>query len=184
MGRHGGGAVQRKDPSKVDRSACYYARYVAKNIVAAAWHAKQRSKVAYRHRPSLDRGRDTSTPSERPRRTKTSSANMFRALRLPPKALIEELDLLRPSTVRRPPTATSPRTVQLGEHGSRRRDGRRPARQDAAPLREEEGARQRSRRRPGQGTGQQEVRPSAASPRAALLLKSTPRRSRPAAVEE
>src|SRR5688572_14796153 len=35
MGRHGGGAFSGKDPSKVDRSACYYARYVAKNIVAA-----------------------------------------------------------------------------------------------------------------------------------------------------
>ena len=35
MGRHGGGAFSGKDPSKVDRSACYYARFVAKNIVAA-----------------------------------------------------------------------------------------------------------------------------------------------------
>ncbi len=35
MGRHGGGAFSGKDPSKVDRSACYYARYVAKNVVAA-----------------------------------------------------------------------------------------------------------------------------------------------------
>ncbi|MDP8903633.1 MAG: methionine adenosyltransferase, partial [Thermoproteota archaeon] len=35
MGRHGGGAFSGKDPSKVDRSACYMARYVAKNIVAA-----------------------------------------------------------------------------------------------------------------------------------------------------
>ena len=37
MGRHGGGAFSGKDPSKVDRSAAYMARYVAKNIVAAAW---------------------------------------------------------------------------------------------------------------------------------------------------
>ena len=35
MGRHGGGAFSGKDPSKVDRSACYAARWVAKNIVAA-----------------------------------------------------------------------------------------------------------------------------------------------------
>ena len=34
MGRHGGGAFSGKDPSKVDRSACYYARYIAKNVVA------------------------------------------------------------------------------------------------------------------------------------------------------
>ncbi len=37
MGRHGGGAFSGKDPTKVDRSACYMARYIAKNIVAAAW---------------------------------------------------------------------------------------------------------------------------------------------------
>ncbi len=35
MGRHGGGAFSGKDPSKVDRSACYYARYIAKNVVAS-----------------------------------------------------------------------------------------------------------------------------------------------------
>src|SRR5690606_34224806 len=35
MGRHGGGAFSGKDPSKVDRSACYMARYIAKNLVAA-----------------------------------------------------------------------------------------------------------------------------------------------------
>ena len=35
MGRHGGGAFSGKDPSKVDRSAAYYARYMAKNVVAA-----------------------------------------------------------------------------------------------------------------------------------------------------
>jgi S-adenosylmethionine synthetase len=35
MGRHGGGAFSGKDPTKVDRSACYYARYLAKNVVAA-----------------------------------------------------------------------------------------------------------------------------------------------------
>jgi len=37
MGRHGGGAFSGKDPTKVDRSAAYMARYIAKNIVAAAW---------------------------------------------------------------------------------------------------------------------------------------------------
>ena len=37
MGRHGGGAFSGKDPTKVDRSACYMARYIAKNIVAAGW---------------------------------------------------------------------------------------------------------------------------------------------------
>jgi S-adenosylmethionine synthetase len=47
MGRHGGGAFSGKDPSKVDRSACYMARYVAKNIVAAELAGKCEVQVAY-----------------------------------------------------------------------------------------------------------------------------------------
>jgi S-adenosylmethionine synthetase len=47
MGRHGGGAFSGKDPSKVDRSACYMARYIAKNIVAAALADKCEVQVAY-----------------------------------------------------------------------------------------------------------------------------------------
>ena len=46
-GRHGGGALSGKDPSKVDRSACYMARHVAKNIVAAGLAAKCEIQVAY-----------------------------------------------------------------------------------------------------------------------------------------
>jgi S-adenosylmethionine synthetase len=47
MGRHGGGAFSGKDPSKVDRSACYMARYVAKNIVAAGLAEKCEVQIAY-----------------------------------------------------------------------------------------------------------------------------------------
>lgn len=47
MGRHGGGAFSGKDPSKVDRSACYMARYVAKNIVSAGLAEKCEVQVAY-----------------------------------------------------------------------------------------------------------------------------------------
>ena len=47
MGRHGGGAFSGKDPSKVDRSACYYARYVAKNIVASGIAKRCEVQVAY-----------------------------------------------------------------------------------------------------------------------------------------
>src|ERR671918_2382103 len=47
MGRHGGGAFSGKDPSKVDRSACYMARYVAKNIVAARLAEKCEVQVSY-----------------------------------------------------------------------------------------------------------------------------------------
>jgi S-adenosylmethionine synthetase len=46
-GRHGGGAFSGKDPSKVDRSACYMARYVAKNVVAAGLATKCEIQVAY-----------------------------------------------------------------------------------------------------------------------------------------
>jgi S-adenosylmethionine synthetase len=47
MGRHGGGAFSGKDPSKVDRSAAYMARYVAKNIVAAGLAEKAEVQLAY-----------------------------------------------------------------------------------------------------------------------------------------
>jgi S-adenosylmethionine synthetase len=47
MGRHGGGAFSGKDPSKVDRSACYYARYIAKNIVAAGLAKRAEVQLAY-----------------------------------------------------------------------------------------------------------------------------------------
>ena len=47
MGRHGGGAFSGKDPSKVDRSAAYMARYVAKNIVAAGLAERCEIELAY-----------------------------------------------------------------------------------------------------------------------------------------
>jgi S-adenosylmethionine synthetase len=47
MGRHGGGAFSGKDPSKVDRSASYYARYIAKNVVAAGLARRCEVQLAY-----------------------------------------------------------------------------------------------------------------------------------------
>jgi S-adenosylmethionine synthetase len=47
MGRHGGGAFSGKDPSKVDRSACYMARYIAKNIVSSGLASKCEVQLAY-----------------------------------------------------------------------------------------------------------------------------------------
>ena len=47
MGRHGGGAFSGKDPSKVDRSACYMCRYIAKNVVASGLADKCEVQVAY-----------------------------------------------------------------------------------------------------------------------------------------
>ena len=47
MGRHGGGAFSGKDPTKVDRSACYMARYIAKNMVAAGLASRCEVQLAY-----------------------------------------------------------------------------------------------------------------------------------------
>jgi S-adenosylmethionine synthetase len=47
MGRHGGGAFSGKDPTKVDRSACYMARHIAKNIVAAGLAERCEVQLAY-----------------------------------------------------------------------------------------------------------------------------------------
>jgi S-adenosylmethionine synthetase len=47
MGRHGGGAFSGKDPTKVDRSACYMARYIAKNVVAAGLARRCEVQLAY-----------------------------------------------------------------------------------------------------------------------------------------
>jgi S-adenosylmethionine synthetase len=47
MGRHGGGAFSGKDPTKVDRSACYMARYIAKNLVAAGLADRCEVQLAY-----------------------------------------------------------------------------------------------------------------------------------------
>ena len=47
MGRHGGGAFSGKDPSKVDRSAAYMARYIAKNIVAAGFAERCEIQLSY-----------------------------------------------------------------------------------------------------------------------------------------
>jgi len=47
MGRHGGGAFSGKDPTKVDRSACYMARYIAKNLVAAGLASRAEVQLAY-----------------------------------------------------------------------------------------------------------------------------------------
>ncbi len=95
-GRHGGGAFSGKDPSKVDRSACYYARYIAKNIVAAGLASRCEVQVAYAigvaapvsiHVTTFGTGRVSDETLEK----------LIRAhFDCRPAALIRELDLLRP----------------------------------------------------------------------------------------
>jgi S-adenosylmethionine synthetase len=96
MGRHGGGAFSGKDPSKVDRSACYFARYVAKNIVAAKLARKVEVQVAYAIGVAKPVGVYVTTfgtgvvPDEK---IQELVADVFD---FRPAALIETLDLLRP----------------------------------------------------------------------------------------
>ena len=96
MGRHGGGAFSGKDPSKVDRSACYYARYVAKNIVAAGLASRVEVQVAYAigvARPVGVYVHTFGTGKVDDEKLQKYVADKFD---MRPKALIEELDLLRP----------------------------------------------------------------------------------------
>ena len=96
MGRHGGGAFSGKDPSKVDRSACYYARYVAKNVVASGLARRCEVQIAYAigvaqpvgvHVNTFGTGKIDETMLEKYIQTEFD---------MRPKAIIEQLDLLKP----------------------------------------------------------------------------------------
>src|SRR6516165_3719188 len=94
--RHGGGAFSGKDPSKVDRSACYMARYIAKNVVAAGLASKAEVQLAYAIGVAdpvsvMVDSFGTSTIPEG-RITELVRENF----KLTPKAIIETLDLRRP----------------------------------------------------------------------------------------
>ncbi|MCZ6624261.1 MAG: methionine adenosyltransferase domain-containing protein, partial [Deltaproteobacteria bacterium] len=96
MGRHGGGSFSGKDPSKVDRSAAYMARYIAKNIVAAKLARRCEVQLAYIigvARPvsvAVDTFNTGSIPE-------TELARIVQDLfDLRPKGIIETLDLKRP----------------------------------------------------------------------------------------
>ena len=93
---HGGGAFRGKDPSKVDRSAAYMARYVAKNIVAAGLARQCQIQVAY----AIGVARPVSVtstpkaPARSPTTRSPSSSTSTSTCR--PKGIIKMLDLLRP----------------------------------------------------------------------------------------
>ena len=96
MARHGGGAFSGKDPSKVDRSAAYAGRYVAKNIVAAGLAARCEIQVAYAigiAQPVSIRVETFGTGTISDSRIAELVAEHFD---LRPKAIIQTLDLLRP----------------------------------------------------------------------------------------
>ena len=96
MGRHGGGAFSGKDPSKVDRSACYYARFVAKNIVAAGLAKRCEVQVAYAIGVAQPMGVYVQTFGTGKIDDDALAAYVMKNFDMRPRALIEELDLLRP----------------------------------------------------------------------------------------
>ena len=95
-GAHGGGAFSGKDPSKVDRSAAYMGRYVAKNLVAAGLCEKCEVQVAY----AIGVAEPVSVMVDTAGTGKISSQRIADIVRevfdLRPRAIIEQLDLLRP----------------------------------------------------------------------------------------
>ena len=96
MARHGGGAFSGKDPSKVDRSAAYLARYIAKNIVAAGIAERCEVQLSY----AIGVAEPTSISIETFGTAKISDGKIIELVRnnfeLKPKGLIKMLDLLRP----------------------------------------------------------------------------------------
>ena len=96
MARHGGGAFSGKDPSKVDRSAAYMARYVAKNIVAAGLAERCEIQVSY----AIGVAEPTSISVETFGTGKLAEDRLVQIVRehfdLRPKGLIAMLDLLKP----------------------------------------------------------------------------------------
>jgi S-adenosylmethionine synthetase len=96
MGRHGGGAFSGKDPTKVDRSACYYARYVAKNVVAAGLAKRCEVQVAYAIGVAQPVGVHVNTFGTGKVADERLEKYILANFDMRPKALIEELRLERP----------------------------------------------------------------------------------------
>ena len=96
MGRHGGGAFSGKDPSKVDRSAAYAARWVAKHVVASGAASRCEVQVAY----AIGMAHPVSVLVETFGTAKVSESSIENAVRevfdLRPAAIVRDLDLKRP----------------------------------------------------------------------------------------
>ena len=96
MGRHGGGAFSGKDPSKVDRSAAYMARYVAKNVIAAKLAKRCEVQLAY----AIGFPEPVSVFVETFGTGRCESSRIEQAIRavfgLKPAEIVQQLDLLRP----------------------------------------------------------------------------------------
>jgi S-adenosylmethionine synthetase len=96
MGRHGGGAFSGKDPTKVDRSACYMARYIAKNVVAAGLADRTEVQLAY----AIGVADPVSVAVDTFGTAKIDEAKISELVRanfqLTPRGIIESLNLRRP----------------------------------------------------------------------------------------
>jgi len=95
-GRHGGGAFSGKDPTKVDRSACYMARHIAKNVVAAELAERVEIQVAY----AIGVAEPVSVRADMMGTGKVAEESLVKAIReifpLTPRGIIEYLNLRRP----------------------------------------------------------------------------------------
>jgi len=130
MGRHGGGAFSGKDPTKVDRSACYMARYIAKNIVAAGLADRCEVQLAY----AIGVAEPVSVLIDTFGTAKVDEnkiADLVRAnFKLTPKGIIESLNLRRP---------IYRKTAAYGHFGRNDADFTWEATDKAAALREQAG---------------------------------------------
>jgi S-adenosylmethionine synthetase len=150
MGRHGGGAFSGKDPSKVDRSACYYARYVAKNVVAAGLAKRCEVQIAYAIGVAQPVGVHVTTYGTGKVADEVLERYILKNFDMRPKALIDELDLLRPGYKRtaayghfgRPEFSweKTTRAAKLADdllkptNGAASKKEKKPARKGAAPT--------------------------------------------------
>ena len=130
MGRHGGGAFSGKDPTKVDRSACYMARHIAKNIVAAGLADRCEVQLAY----AIGVAEPVSVLVDTFGTAKIDEgkiADLVRAnFKLTPKGIIESLNLRRP---------IYRKTAAYGHFGRQDPDFTWEATDKAAALREQAG---------------------------------------------
>jgi S-adenosylmethionine synthetase len=130
MGRHGGGAFSGKDPTKVDRSACYMARHIAKNIVAAGLADRCEVQLAY----AIGVAEPVSVLIDTFGTAKIDEdkiAELVRAnFKLTPKGIMESLNLRRP---------IYRKTAAYGHFGRNDPDFTWEATDKAAALREQAG---------------------------------------------
>ena len=107
MGRHGGGAFSGKDPTKVDRSGAYAARWAAKNVVAAGLARRCEIQLAYAIGVAEPVSVRVDTFGTGRVGDDAIAAAVRKVFDFRPRAIIEELGLATPSTVPPQPTGTS-----------------------------------------------------------------------------